>query len=56
MEPTKNVAESQRTPTEVAYGGSAPSTNSADPTANRTAIHHPRAPGAHQVDPCAASC
>ena len=54
-DPTKNVAVSQRTPTAVAYHGSAPSANSADPTANRTAIHHPRARGAHQVDPWAAS-
>ena len=33
--------------------GSAPSANSSDPTANRTAIHHPRACGAHHVEPWA---
>jgi hypothetical protein len=33
--------------------GTAPSANSSEPTANRTAIHQPRARGAHHVDPAA---
>ena len=43
---------SQRAPTALAYPGVAPSANSSDPTANRTAIHHARACGAHHVEPC----
>src|SRR5271166_866545 len=47
----KKVTASQRAPTALAYPGTAPRANSSDPTANRTAIHHPRALGAHQVEP-----
>ncbi len=49
----KKVTASQRAPTALAYPGTAPRANSSDPTANRTAIHHPRAPGAHHVEPAA---
>ena len=52
-EPMKYVTVSQRAPTALAYAGTEPSANSSDPTANRTAIHHPRARGAHHVEPLA---
>jgi hypothetical protein len=38
-------------PTASAYPGIEPIANSSDPMANRTAIHQPRAMGAHHVDP-----
>ena len=44
---------SPRAPTALAYPGTDPSANSTEPMANRTAIHQPRAMGAHQVDPAA---
>ncbi|HYO19039.1 MAG TPA: hypothetical protein VES02_10300 [Dermatophilaceae bacterium] len=52
-EPAKKVAAAGRDPTAAAYAGTLPRAKSSDPTANRTAIHHPRARGAHQVDPAA---
>jgi hypothetical protein len=52
-DPAKKVTVSQRAPTALAYPGTAPSANSSDPTANSTAIHQPRAFGAHHVDPAA---
>ena len=52
-EPTKKVTASQRAPTALAYPGTDPSANSTDPMANRTAIHQPRARGAHHVGPAA---
>src|SRR5215469_1707095 len=47
----KYVTESHWTPTAFTYPGTDPTANSSDPTANRIAIHQPRARGAHQVDP-----
>jgi hypothetical protein len=52
-EPIKKVTASERVPTALAYAGTAPRANSSDPTANRTAIHHPRAADAHHVEPAA---
>jgi len=52
-DPTKYVTVSHRDPAELAYPGTYPTANSSDPTANRTAIHQPRARGAHHVDPAA---
>src|SRR5215475_13366516 len=40
-------------PTALAYAGTEPIANSSDPMANRMAIHHPRALGAHHVEPTA---
>ncbi len=50
-DPTKKVIESERSPTAPAYPGAAPIANRADPTANRTPIHQPRARGSHHVPP-----
>lgn len=33
------------------YGGNEPNAKKTDPMANKIPIHHPIAPGAHQVDP-----
>src|SRR5436190_22991428 len=50
-DPMKNVAVSAVRPTHDAYAGMGPTAKHADPTMNSAAIHHPRARGAHHVDP-----
>jgi hypothetical protein len=47
------AACADRSVTALVYAGTEPSANSSDPMANRTAIHQPRALGAHHVDPAA---